>query len=56
VSHGKNGYGAYNTRGTVQPSPAAGTDEAANAIHAATTTFYSRNPTPAATPCSEGGA
>lgn len=54
VSHGKNGYGAYNTAGTLQPVPAAGTDEAANATHtAAATTFYSRTPTPAATACSD---
>jgi len=56
VSHGKNGYGAYNTRGTLQPAPAAGTDEAANATHtAAASAFYSRNPTPAASACSDPG-
>jgi prepilin-type N-terminal cleavage/methylation domain-containing protein len=54
VSHGKNGYGAYSTGGALQPSPAAGTDEAANATHTtAATVFYSRNPTPAATACSD---
>lgn len=53
ISHGKNGYGAYNTRGTLLPSPSAGTDEAANATHADTTVFYSRNPTPVSSGCSD---
>ena len=56
VSHGKNGYGAYSKGGTVLPAPAAGTDEAANATHADTTVFYSRNPTPTAPGCSDATA
>jgi prepilin-type N-terminal cleavage/methylation domain-containing protein len=57
VSHGKNGYGAYNVSGILLPAPAAGTDEAANASHSsAATTFYSRTPTPAASGCNDAAA
>lgn len=53
ISHGKNGSGAYSTRGTLLSAPAAGTDEAANATHADTTTFYWRTQTPGGSGCSD---
>ncbi len=57
ISHGKNGYGAYTNGGTLISGLTAGTDEAANASHsAATTTFYSRSPTPSASGCSDTAA
>jgi hypothetical protein len=60
ISHGKNGYGAWQTNGIRLPSPAAGTDEIANVNGNTSQTpsgsyaswaFYSRNPTPAASGC-----
>lgn len=68
VSHGKNGYGAWQTNGTAIAAPAAGTDEAANAGDGGTATnvnatlaynqipFYSRTPTPGAAGCSDTAA
>ena len=54
ISHGKNGYGAYTPGGTTLSAPAAGTDEGANATHTnGANTFYSRNPTPSASGCSD---
>jgi prepilin-type N-terminal cleavage/methylation domain-containing protein len=53
ISHGKNGFGAYTPGGVTLAAPA-GADEVANANHAAAAaTFYSRNPTPSASPCSD---
>lgn len=61
ISHGKNGYGAWQPSGIRLTSPPAGTDEAANAFGTATApasqvvfiqqAFFSRNPTPAASGC-----
>jgi prepilin-type N-terminal cleavage/methylation domain-containing protein len=62
VSHGKNGWGGWQSSGVRTPMPAAGSDEAANVNATATTpnglaytqwTFFSRNPTPAASGCSD---
>ena len=56
ISHGKNGAGAYIPSGATLPAPS-GADELANATHtgapAGVTTFYSRTPTPSASPCSD---
>jgi type II secretory pathway pseudopilin PulG len=53
ISHGKNGRGAYTTTGAILPVPA-GADETANANHAAgASTFFSRTPTSAASPCND---
>ena len=52
ISHGKNGGGAYTPSGALLPAPA-GADEIANATLGATT-FYSRPPTQAASPCNDG--
>jgi prepilin-type N-terminal cleavage/methylation domain-containing protein len=57
ISHGKNGYGAYQSSGLLVSGVTAGSDEAANAIHvnpSAATPFYSRSPTRAASPCTDG--
>src|SRR5690242_2544505 len=51
ISHGKNGRGAYTPSGALLAAPV-GADEAANATLAATT-FYSRPPTQAASPCND---
>jgi len=62
ISHGKNGFGAWQSTGTRLPLPATGTDEAANANGNTTAlpapsgsylqqAFYSRNPTPAVAGC-----
>jgi len=54
ISHGKNGYGAYQTSGLLVSGVTAGSDEALNANHAALqTTFYSRSPTRSASGCSD---
>jgi prepilin-type N-terminal cleavage/methylation domain-containing protein len=54
ISHGRNGYGAYQSSGLLVSGLTAGSDEALNAIHAAgATTFYSRSPTRAASPCND---
>jgi prepilin-type N-terminal cleavage/methylation domain-containing protein len=59
ISHGKNGKGAYTPAGSTLAAPT-GTDEIANATHtgapAGVTTFYSRNATPANSPCSDAGS
>jgi len=56
ISHGKNGKGAYMPTGATLAAPTGG-DESANATHTgAVTTFYSRNPTPSNSPCSDAGA
>jgi hypothetical protein len=65
ISHGKNGYGAWQPSGVTLVAPA-GTDEAANVNGGApqltpsggykSWAFYSRNPTPAASGCSDGGS
>ncbi len=62
VSHGKNGYGAYQSNGT-QLTASAGADEAANSNGTTTATpsatwylgyaYYSRNQTSSATGCSD---
>jgi prepilin-type N-terminal cleavage/methylation domain-containing protein len=56
ISHGKNGFGAYTPGGAILTAPV-GTDELANATHtgapAGVTTFYSRFPTPPASPCND---
>ncbi len=61
VSHGKNGYGAYQSNGT-QLSASAAADEAANSTGTTTATptswylgyaYYSRDQTPSATGCSD---
>ena len=53
ISHGKNGYGAYTTAGITLGAPP-GADESANAAHsAAATTFSARNPSGAASGCSD---
>jgi hypothetical protein len=64
ISHGKNGYGAWQPNGNRVAPPAAGTDEAANANGGVQVNpadlpalvysqmgFYSRSPTPAASGC-----
>jgi len=54
ISHGKNGNGAYLPSGSQQMAPAANTDEATNATFTAgATTFYSRDPTPGVSSCSD---
>jgi prepilin-type N-terminal cleavage/methylation domain-containing protein len=56
ISHGKNGAGAYTPGGVTLAAPS-GADEIANAAHAnATTTFFSRVQTPAASGCNDAGA
>jgi hypothetical protein len=61
ISHGKNGYGAWQTNGIRLPAPVAGSDEAAN-VNGNTSwlpmagsypqwAFYSRSPTPTAGGC-----
>jgi prepilin-type N-terminal cleavage/methylation domain-containing protein len=63
VSHGKNGFGAYQSNG-IALSVSAGADEAANSTGTATASpgsgnnylsyaFYSRNPTPLTSPCDD---
>ena len=56
ISHGKNGYGAYQSSGLLVSGVTAGSDEAANAIHAVSATFFSRPPTRAASPCNDAAA
>jgi prepilin-type N-terminal cleavage/methylation domain-containing protein len=52
VSHGKNGYGAYGSQGTLLSAvPAANVDENANATPS--TIFYSREMTEASSTCSD---
>ncbi len=59
ISHGKNGYGAWQSSGGQLTLPPAGSDEAANAAGNISTltgsyptwTFYSRTPTSAASGC-----
>lgn len=63
ISHGKNGWGAWQSSGIQLPLPAAGTDEAANATGTTTVAagppginytmaaYYSRSPTPVAGGC-----
>ncbi len=61
ISHGKNGYGAWQGSGIQVTLPPAGSDEAANAAGNITTatgsystwTFYSRTPTSAASGCAD---
>jgi len=62
ISHGKNGWGAWQPSGIRLPLPTAGSDEAANVNGSATTAsgiaytqqaFFSRNPTPAVSGCSD---
>jgi len=54
ISHGKNGYGAFQTSGLLVSGLTAGSDEAFNANHAAgSTTFFSRSPTRSASGCSD---
>lgn len=55
ISHGKNGFGAYQSTGALMPAPLVGTDEAVNAIHTPATTFYSRPPTRPASGCTDVG-
>ena len=56
ISYGKNGYGAYTSGGTqITAPPAANVDETANAT-ATSTTFYSREQSPQASPCSDTAA
>jgi prepilin-type N-terminal cleavage/methylation domain-containing protein len=56
ISHGKNGAGAYTPGGVTLAAPS-GTDEIANQAHSnATTTFFSRVQTPAASGCNDAGA
>jgi prepilin-type N-terminal cleavage/methylation domain-containing protein len=53
LSAGKNGYGAYNTQGSIfAPVPASNVDETTNAT-AATVAFISRDKTDVSTPCSD---
>src|SRR5438552_8161033 len=56
ISHGKNGAGAYTPAGATLAAPT-GADELANATHTGApgrgTTFYSRTPTPPASPCND---
>jgi len=59
ISHGKNGYGAYTPAGSLIAAPAgwAGSDEAVNAFHAATTgIYYNRTPTRPASGCNDPAA
>jgi hypothetical protein len=62
ISHGKNGFGAWQSTGIRLPAPVAGSDEAANVSGTIQATppgtylqwaFYSRNPTPSAGGCSD---
>jgi hypothetical protein len=61
ISHGKNGFGAWQPSGTQIVLPPAGTDEAANAnggvqvpaLGFSQMGFYSRSPTPAASGCAD---
>jgi prepilin-type N-terminal cleavage/methylation domain-containing protein len=59
ISHGKNGKGAYTPAGLILAAPS-GADELANATHTGApggvTTFYSRTPTPSASPCNDAAA
>ena len=57
ISYGKNGYGAYTPGGTKYsiPSGTGYVDEPANAT-ATSTTFYSREQSPQASPCSDTAA
>lgn len=56
ISHGKNGYGAYNIGGTkIVSPPAANVDETTNA-NAASTTFISRELSPQTGTCSDTAA
>jgi prepilin-type N-terminal cleavage/methylation domain-containing protein len=53
ISHGKNGKGAYAPSGSILAAPS-GADEIANAAHSnATTTFFGRVQTPAASGCDD---
>jgi prepilin-type N-terminal cleavage/methylation domain-containing protein len=56
ISHGKNGWGAYQSNGVQLPAPP-GADEIANANHAnGANNFVSRNPTPATSGCNDADA
>lgn len=55
ISFGKNGYGGYTPGGTQYTAPTVGVDELANAT-AAATTFYTREQSPQASPCSDTAA
>jgi hypothetical protein len=57
ISHGKNGFGAYTTGGTVL-SVTSGADETANADHSALhpTPFISRTPTGSASGCNDASS
>ncbi len=57
ISHGKNGYGAFQPNGIQVAGITAGTDEASNAtLVGPPTIFYSRNPTSVASGCSDTAA
>ena len=45
ISHGKNGYGAYTTKGTVNSVPAGNLDEVANTDHSANVVYVSHSQT-----------
>lgn len=63
ISHGKNGFGAFTPRGVAPLAAPVGADEIANATGGTTPAtptggyaswaFFSRTPTPAASPCSD---